>query len=269
MQEVLLKVRNELRLKNYSPRTIKSYLHCLKVYFESVPHYKNPDNERIKSFLVSLFDKNYSPQTVNLYLNSIKFYYYQVLGHSYSLNLHFAKRSKKLPVILSRNEILAILHRISNPKHYLMVALGYSAGLRISEVVNLRVGDFDFDRKLIHINGAKGNKDRFTLLPEKIEIKLWKRTLKQSPDDYMFSSEWGGKLTTRTLSKVFKRALEKSHIPKQGSFHSLRHSFATHLLENGTDIRYIQKLLGHQNIRTTQIYTQVSSAALQGIKSPL
>lgn len=150
-----------------------------------------------------------------------------------------------------------------------MVAIAYSGGLRVSEIVNLKVNDLDLPELMIHLKGAKGNKDRITILPEKLIKDIQNLVSSKSYNDYVFSSERGGKLTERTAQKVFENALKKSGIKKEATFHSLRHSFATHLLENGVDIRYVQELLGHANIRTTQIYTKVTNPALKKIKSPL
>lgn len=147
--------------------------------------------------------------------------------------------------------------------------IAYSAGLRVSEVTKLRVEDIDFDRKLIHLKMAKGKKDRLTLLSEKLIPDLKNLVFFKKSKDLLFESERGGVLSTAGLQKTFKQALKNAGIKKSATFHSLRHSFATHLLENGTDIRYVQELLGHQNIKTTQIYTHVTNTAIRNIKSPL
>ena len=144
----------------------------------------------------------------------------------------------------------------------------YGAGLRVSEVIDLRVKDIDFEELTLHIKQAKGKKDRITVFPEKLKASIQNSITGKDRDDFVFSSERGGKLTTRTAQKVFGNSLGKAGIKKEATFHSLRHSFATHLLENGVDIRYVQELLGHQNIRTTQRYTQVTNPKLKNIKSP-
>jgi site-specific recombinase XerD len=149
-----------------------------------------------------------------------------------------------------------------------MIALAYSGGLRVSEIINLKIKDLDLAELIIHIKNAKGNKDRITVFPEKLVMDLRKLIANKNFNDYVFASERGGKLTERTAQKIFENALKKSEIKKEATFHSLRHSFATHLLENGTDVRYVQELLGHSNIRTTQIYTKVTNPKLKNIKSP-
>lgn len=270
IENYLQKTKNELKLRNYSLRTIKGYLFCISEYLK----YKHNnidsfDEENIKKFLLSKQESGKSPQTVNLYLNAIKYFYRVVLKNNKQINIKFSKRSKKLPVVLSRNEINKIISVIKNPKHKIMVTLAYGAGLRVSELVNLRVQDLNIDELFIHIKEAKGKKDRITIFPEKITDDLQKLVLGKSARDFVFESERGGKLTTATAQTVFKNALKKADIKKRATFHSLRHSFATHLLENGVDVRYVQELLGHRNIRTTQRYTQVTNPKLKNIKSPL
>ena len=150
-----------------------------------------------------------------------------------------------------------------------MVALSYGAGLRVSEAINLMVKDVDLHEFIIHLKKAKGSKDRITVIPKSLVNDLKVLSAGKKADDFVFESERGGKLTTRTAQKVFSNALKKAGIKKEATFHSLRHSFATHLLENGVDVRYVQELLGHQNIRTTQVYTKVTNPKLKNIKSPL
>ncbi len=270
MKNYLEQTGQELRLRNYSLKTIKSYLNCLKDYFEFKKINLDEINENnIKTFLLKKQDKNYAPQTINLYLNAIKFFYREILKIPKKINLKFAKRSKKLPIVLSREEIKNIIDVIRNPKHKLIVSLAYGAGLRISEVVNLKVKDVDLKELTIHLKNAKNKKDRITIFPEKIKNYIQNFVASKNLNDYLFESERGGKLTERTAQKVFENTLQKTGIKKDATFHSLRHSFATHLLENGVDVRYVQELLGHQNIRTTQIYTQVTNPKLKNIKSPL
>jgi len=139
----------------------------------------------------------------------------------------------------------------------------------VSEVTKLKVADLDIDELVVHIKGAKGKKDRINVLPEKLQNDLRNIIAGKNGRDYVFDSNRGGKITTTSLQKTFRKSLSKSMLNKPATFHSLRHSFATHLLENGTDVRYVQELLGHANIRTTQIYTQVTNPKLKNIKSPL
>jgi site-specific recombinase XerD len=273
---------NELRLRNYSQRTVKIYLHFLREFL--VFREKEPDQNNetaLKMFLLSLENRGASAQTRNLGLSAIKFYFRNVSRVETPINIRTAKRAQSLPVVLSREEIGHMLEVTANIKHRLMLALAYGAGLRVSEIVGLRVQDIDLTEKTIHIKQAKGQKDRISVLPEKLINDLRMIIAGKLGHEFIFPSDWacppgfatrngrGGKLTTRTAQKIFEHARDKAGINKPATFHSLRHSFATHLLENGVDIRYVQVLLGHNNIRTTQRYTQVTNPMLKSIKSPL
>ena len=267
----LKQVEIELKIRNYSPRTIKSYIRCLQEYFNYTKN-KNIGQVNInliKKFLLQKHEKKYSPQTINLYLNAIKFFYRDIIKAPQKINLKFAKRTKKLPIVLSRQEIKKIISSIKNIKHKLLISLSYGAGLRVSEIINLKIQDLDINELTIHIKHAKGKKHRITVFSKKLKMQIKNLISNKNKNAYLFESERGGRLSTRTAQKVFANALKKANIKKQATFHSLRHSFATHLLENGVDVRYVQELLGHQNIRTTQIYTKVTNPKLKNIKSPL
>src|SRR3989344_2597476 len=266
----LKRTEDELRLRNYSPKTIKSYLACLAGYLRAKKsNLESIDTDFIKRFLLSKKDAGKSPRTINQSLQAINFFCRNVLKSHCDIDIKFAKTPSKLPIVLSRDEIKLIIDSISNEKHCLMIALAYAGGLRVSEIINLRIKDLNINELTIHIKGAKGNRDRLTILSDKYKNRLEKIIIGGNPNDYVFASERGGKLTERTAQKIFENALRKANITKDATFHSLRHSFATHLLENGVDVRYVQELLGHQNIRTTQLYTQVTNPQLKNIKSPL
>jgi len=270
MQNQLGQVERELKIRNYSPKTVKSYLYGLREYFS----FKNEnietlDENSIRNFLLFCEQRGVSAQSRNLFLNAIKFYYRSVVGTNQKIEIRSAKKSKSLPIVLSRNEIKKILESTQNTKHKLLLSLSYGAGLRVSEVISLKIQDLDLEEMTLHIRHAKGQKDRISVLPEKLADNLRSLVAAKAKNDFVFASERGGKLTTRTAQKVFERSLKKAEIKKDATFHSLRHSFATHLLENGVDVRYVQELLGHQNIRTTQIYTHVTNPKIKNIKSPL
>ncbi len=270
LQELLKKIENELKLRNYSRKTIKSYLICLNDYFRYIKNVvKNPDIDLIKKYLLEKQGRGQSSQTINLYLNAIKYFYREIFKNNVPLEIKFAKTSNKLPVVLSKNEIEKIIDSINNKKHQLLIALAYGAGLRISEAVNLKIKDVDLGELTLHLKEAKGSKDRITIFPERIKAELTEIMALRDKNDFVFASERGGRLTERSAQMVFENALKKCHINKEATFHSLRHSFATHLLENGVDVRYVQELLGHANIRTTQLYTKVTNPSLKNIKSPL
>ena len=272
-QKYLNLTKRELLLRNYSRRTVDSYLFCLNDYFSFLNSFKNAASidsaEKVRQFLLIKQNKGQSGQTLNVYLNAIKFFYREILKSVNKIDLRFSKTSKKLPEVLSRAEIEKILTSIENKKHKLLVALSYGAGLRVSEAINLKIKDINLEELTIHLREAKGKKDRLTVFPEKLKDEIGELIALKGTDDFIFPSERGGRLTERSAQKIFENALKKAGIKKPASFHSLRHSFATHLLENGVDVRYVQELLGHANIRTTQIYTKVTNPSLKNIKSPL
>ncbi len=267
---LLARTARELEVRNYSSATIKSYLYGLREYFA----YKQGDLERqdqesVKTFLLSSKVHAMSPASQGLLLNAIKFFYRQVIGTAEPLGVRMPKKNLRLPVVLSRDDIAKLLTATKNTKHRLLLALAYGAGLRVSEVVGLKVQDLRLDELVIHLKQAKGRKDRTTVIPQKLVVDLQTFIAGKISAAYVFESERGGKLTTRTAQKVFEHSQQAAGLNAAASFHSLRHSFATHLLENGVDVRFIQELLGHQNIRTTQRYTQVTNPMLKNIKSPL
>jgi len=269
-QAPLDRLEAELRIRNYSPKTLASYRHCLQAFLAfRAWHEHGTDEDVVRAFLLSLERNRASAQTRNIYLSAVKFYFRNVVKTGSRLDIRTAKRGQHLPVVLSRREIETILDVTTNRKHRLMLALAYGAGLRVSEVVALRVHDLDFNELTIHVRQAKGQKDRISVVPGKIVGDLKDFMAGKNSGDAVFPSEQGGRLTTRTAQKIFDQAREKAGITKTATFHSLRHSFATHLLENGVDMRYVQALLGHQNIRTTQLYTHVTNPKLKQIQSPL
>lgn len=285
-------VREEIRLRGYSRRTEQVYLALLKEFFfflagcdragvvldrvvydqalargESV--FLEIDEVKIRAFLMEKVERDLSSETVNLYLCAIKFFYFRTLRCRGALEIVFARRNRRLPVVLSRREVVLLIRNVKNLKHRLMVALAYGSGLRVGELVHLKVRDLDFDGRRILVREGKGKKDRLTVLPDKLFVQLQRCCFGKSGGDFVFESERGGRLHERSLQTVFHRARKKAGILKDAHFHSLRHSFATHLLENGTNIRFVQELLGHRDIKTTQIYTQVSEGVLGRVKSPL
>lgn len=270
MEKQLAITERELRIRNYSRRTMDSYLRGLKKYFDFKRfNFEDFDEGNVRDFLLDCEKNGGSPQTRNSFLNAIKFYYREVVGLTSPLGVRSAKKSQHLPEVLSRIEISKILEVTENRKHRLLLALSYGAGLRVSEVVDLCVQDVFSDELTIHIRKSKGRKDRITVFPESLITDIQNLDAGKDPSDFVFLSARGGKLTTRSAQKIFETALKRAGIAKPATFHSLRHSFATHLLENGVDVRYVQELLGHQNIRTTQIYTHVTNPSIKNIKSPL
>ncbi len=222
-------------------------------------------------FLRYLVDeRQISTSYQNQSINAIKFYYEQVLGGKRKFYfLDRPRKEKRLPVVLSEEEVVRIFGQVGNIKHKCLLMLIYSAGLRIGEALNITVADIDSARGQVSIRGAKGNKDRVSLLSASLLPLLREYYQQYQPKKYLFEGMGGGKYSARSAQAVLKRAVKQAKIKKNVTLHTLRHSFATHLLENGTDLRYIQTLLGHNSSRTTEIYTHVSTKALRDIRSPL
>ncbi len=270
MQDYLVELGRELKHRNYSPRTIEIYSNCVRFFLKYLKwDVSIITRDKIIDFILDLQSKNRAPKTLNIYKESIKFFVREILKKDINIDIRLSKEPKKLPIVLSHDEILSIIKNISNKKHKTMVSLAYSSWLRVSELVSLRVKDIDLASLSIHIKSAKGQKDRVTIFSNKLLDDISYFMINKDWKDYLFESERWWKLTNRTAQVVFLRWLKNARIKKEATFHSLRHSFATHLLENGTDIRYVQSLLGHANIRTTQIYTQVTNPAIKNIQSPL
>lgn len=269
-KDPIVKLKQEMKLRNFSQKTITSYLY----YTNNILKYANKGpkmirSEDVREYLVYLA-KNRSASTLNIVYSALKFYFEKILRRKFFVSIPRAKQDKKLPVVLSRDEVGRMIEVINNPKHKFLIQLLYSSGMRISEVVKLKMSDIDFDRSLILIRGAKGRKDRYTLLAKSLVGGLEAQRRVKDKDDYLFTSRDGRSCwSTMSAEKVIKEAANKASIGKNVSAHTLRHSFATHLLEQGTDIRYIQELLGHSRLETTQIYTKVAQNILVGIKNPL
>lgn len=260
----------ELKLRNYSPKTIQAYTRVIRdlARFAGSP-LPNLSNAESKRYLLHLHDQHKSSQTIALAANAINFLYAQVYKPTGYQPLRHPKRSLKLPVVLTKQEIERLLSVITNRKHKTLIGLSYAGGLRVSEAIHVRVQDIDLAAKTIFVHQGKGKKDRISIVSDRLITDLATLINYKPAEAYVFESERGGPLTTRTAQKIFETARLKAGIKKPATFHSLRHSFATHLLENGVDVRYVQELLGHQNIRTTQLYTHVTNPMLKNIKSPL
>jgi site-specific recombinase XerD len=264
----------EMRLRNYSPKTIKAYKSCIRGFAQYISP-KNPreaTNEDIRNFLLYQIDKKkLSPATVNQIFNALRFLYVELYKKSFAIGtLPRPKKERKLPVVLSQQEVLSILNCTENLKHRTLLTLIYSGGLRVGESVRLKIGDVDSQRHLIHLRGAKGKKDRYTLLSSNALETLREYYRQYKPREYLFEGAEGRPyLSERSVQHVFEQAAKEANITKTVSVHTLRHSFATHLLESGVDLRYIQEILGHNSSKTTEIYTHVSNRTLGQIINPL
>jgi integrase/recombinase XerD len=201
---------------------------------------------------------------------AIKLFYSHFFGHRMDLNrLEYPIREKTLPIVLSKEEVQRIVNNAGNIKHKAMLSLIYSCGLRRGEVLALKIRDLDKDRKVIRIEQAKGKKDRYVPYSDKLRVLLREYYAAWKPKEFLFEGQGGGPYSERSIAKVLEKAVKQSRISKKVTLHTLRHSFATHLLEAGTDIRYIQEVLGHNSPKTTMLYTHVSSKKLSEIRSPL
>jgi len=262
----LKKLNQNLSLKNYSPQTIKSYLYQINDYLKFVEEKKEGINEEsAKRFILEKLKKN-SPSSVRHNIFALKYFFKEILKQK--INIPNPKREKKLPEILTKEEIKKMINITSNIKHKLIIKMLYGCGLRVNEILNLEKKDINFKENLIKINLGKGKKDRFVKIPESL-IEELEAYCKLNNNKLLFPSNSGSKLTKKTIAKFVQNAGKKAKIKKRVYPHLLRHSFATHLLEQGTDLRIIQKLLGHSDIKTTQIYTQISQASIKNIKSPI
>lgn len=272
MSEIIEKYNKMLKLKRYSSNTERNYQKAFQ-YFLSHFSDRDIDNlskSEIQEYLFNQIEKGLSPSLQNQYINAIKFYYEKVLGRRKEIyDLPRPRREHKLPAVLSEEEIILIFNQVSNLKHKTILYLIYSSGIRVSELVNLKITDIDSNRNLILIRNSKGKKDRTTLLSQALLKLLREYYQNYKPKEYLFEGQKGGKYSTRSVQNILKMALSKSGIRKHATIHTLRHSFATHLLERGTDLRYIQELLGHSNSKTTEIYTHITKRGLDKIVSPL
>jgi len=262
-------LKRELKIRNYSPRTIKSYVYYNKqllIFCNKSARDIGVDD--IKRYLCHLSETS-SSSTVSIALHAIKYYYKTVYKRSFFVNIPSIKKNRRLPVVLSIEEVKKILQHSTNIRQHCMIGLLYGAGLRISELVCLKMQDIDFNRKIVYICQGKGRKDRIVPLPDNLVDILVKQANLKKGKNFVFTNRSECKLTTRTIGKIVSSLVEKTGILKKVTPHSFRHSFATHLLEDGVDIRYIQELLGHKRLETTQIYTKVTNNKIKGIKSPL
>jgi len=271
LPSLLKKLETELKLRGFSKETSKMYLFYNRKFLEFIK--KDPEeitDDDVKEFLASkISDDLLSNSSVALIKASLKFYYTEMLGKNMSL-IKTPKASKRLPVVLTRKEIKDLIDNTENIKHRLLIELLYSTGLRLSECINLQYCDLDMNDGTGWVRLGKGAKDRIFIVSDmfKKDLLAYMEKTGAGGKGYIFSVN-GKKMSPRGMQNAIKVSALRAGIDKPVHVHTLRHSFATHLLENGVDIRKIQKLLGHSNLQTTQIYTQVSNEEIKKIKSPL
>ncbi len=266
---------SHLKSRNRSMSTIQNYFNsflqfcyfCQKKNIDK----KELDGTQVNKLVLELSTRNkYGISMRHSLINAVLYYYKNVLGRfDYKNGIIRPKKDKELPHVLSKEVVQAILRNCENLKHRTMLSLTYASGLRVGEVLKLKVSDIDSKRMLITVRGGKGKKDRIVMLSEKILVLLRDYFKQYRPSHYLFEGQYGGVYSEASLRKVLNNACIKAKLLERPTLHWLRHSFATHLLEAGTDIRYIQQLLGHASTKTTEIYTHVSNKHIGMIKSPL
>jgi len=271
-----MKLLNEfiqlLKIKRYSYNTIVAYKSAIKkfIHFHKGVDPENLTKRDIEVYInIQVVKEGISQSYQKQMVGAIKFLYNDLLRKNYDLFYLYPKRRElKLPVILSLTEVELLIDSVTNLKHKSILSTIYSAGLRLEECLNLKVGDIDSENNIIRVRSGKGNKDRNVLLSDKLIVLLRQYYKQYKPTQYLFEGQNGGKYSASSVQSFMRAALNKSKIKRHATPHTLRHSFASHLLESGTDIRVIQEILGHNDIRTTQIYTHISSANIKSVKSP-
>ena len=273
MDEILELYRNRLIQKRYSKNTMDIYCNYFKDFCKFFKNYRLEElkPEEINKYILDLIKiKNISISQQNQRINAIKFYYEKILGKEKQYyTLYRPKKEHKLPKVLSKEEVKRIFDSCDNIKHCCILMLIYSAGLRRSELIDLKISDIDSERMVVNIKGAKGKKDRISLLSKNTLQLLREYYNRYKPKVYLFEGPTGNKYSPSSVANILKKSAQKAGIKKRVTPHMLRHSFATHLLEQGTDLRYIQELLGHNSSKTTETYTHVSKKAIDKIRNPI
>ena len=269
-EEFLEKIRVELKISKNSNYTIRNYLRANSELLEFCK--KSPDDvieDDVKAFMAAKLTDQAS-STIIVFLSALRFAYSNLLKRDITLGIKRPKRERRIPAVLTKDEVIRLFDSLPNKKSKLMISMIYACGFRISELLNLKINDLNFEEMTGYVRQAKGKKDRVFNIP-KFLLKFLKKRVEQQQEDkqeYLFTGP-NGKLTDRNLQKIVRIATKKAGIEKGVHPHTLRHSFATHLLENGIDIRKIQELLGHADLSTTQIYTHISTEELKKIQSPI
>ncbi|TGK04032.1 integrase [Leptospira semungkisensis] len=269
---LLLPLKTELLRRNYSRKTQKAYLLYNRAFLRSVNlnPYRVVEADLRKYLDNILYEKKLKAISIRGLIYSLKFYYNNVIQIRALSSYSLPKREKTIPESLSRSEVEKIINGLANPKHRLLLKLCYGAGLRVSELTRLRGTDLDWERKSLRIRQGKGKKDRFSLLPLSCKKELLDVINRQGANTWIFQGMVPGRsLSIRSAEKIFSNAKDRANIKKDVSIHDLRHAFAIHLLESGTSIKVIQKLLGHASVKTTEIYARITDPMLTQIKSPL
>lgn len=276
MSYVPINVNESIRKEGYrrrlSPRTIETYQKCVEIFLRKTNKSLDQISKKdVRLFLEYLSEKNLAGSTMNVYHMALRFLFENVLEKRMWIDIKYSKTPKKLPEVLSKEEIIKLLNAISNWKHRLMIEFLYGSGLRVSELINMKIKDLELDKNYGYVRNGKGGKDRLITLPKVVreKIKNLIEMEKLNEEDFLFQSNRNKKYSIRTIQKIIKNACRKSGIKRAIHPHTLRHSFATHLIENGYDLANVQAMLGHKSPETTLIYTHLASPNLVNTKSPL
>ena len=269
-QEFLKKLETELKISKNSAYTIRNYLNANNELLNY--SHKNPDEvdeDDVKLFMAENFSDSASSSVI-VFLSALRYAYSNILKKDITLGIRRPKREKRIPAVLTKDEVKRLFNALPNKKSKLMISLIYACGFRVSEILNLKLNDLNFEEMICQVRQAKGKKDRVVNVPQFLLKDLRKQvtTQQELKQDYLFTGP-KGKLSDRNIQKIVRTATRKAGIKKGVHPHTLRHSFATHLLENGVDIRKIQELLGHADLSTTQIYMHISREELKKIQSPI
>lgn len=269
----ILQMQEQLIVKRYQPATQKNYLSNFRSFLAYFPdvNVREIDKNQIRNFLLHKIESDkITESTQNGLINAIKFYYEQVEKRErftiYDLR---PRRPKQMPGFLSKEEVVRLIASIANEKHRLIIKLIYSAGLRLGELIRLKKNDIQVEKNYILIRCSKGKKDRLVTLSEKIKADLVSYIERYKPHYYLIEGQDGGPYSPRSVQNIFANALQKAGIRTHATVHTLRHSYATHLILDGTDIRLVQELLGHSSLKTTEIYTHITDMIKKSVKSPL
>ncbi|MGV0939810.1 tyrosine-type recombinase/integrase [Empedobacter sp. ULE_I140] len=273
-ETILKTLQNRLKLQRYANNTIKSYCGYAQVFLEQMEKYNRLDEipiSEIELFInTKVTQENISVSYQRSLVGAIKKVFELIENQKIELNYLYPKRKvNKLPTFFSQEEVRNLLNATENLKHKAILTIIYSCGLRLSELINLKIADIKSESNLLLIRQSKGNKDRIVALPNKLLLLLREYYKVYQPKDFLFEGAKGDQYSERSVQLILKNAMSKAGVLSKGSVHTLRHSYATHLIKSGIDVRVVQELLGHNDIRTTMIYTHITDIDKKSTPSPL
>lgn len=271
MQNLIYSMQKEMRRRRYSERTIETYCYHVNEFLSKCKKdSKHITKKDVNEFMNDIMDKNYAGNTINIYWNSMRFFIKEILRKQWLISIRYAKKPKTLPVYLTKEEIVLLIDAIKNSKHKLMISLMYSAGLRVSELVNLRVSDINIQSGNGWVRKGKGSKDRLFIIADRIkdDLKKFMKEENVKGENWLFKGNKSDHLSVRTIQEIIKKARKSAKLNKKVHPHTLRHSFATHLVEDKNDMLSVQSLLGHSRIETTMVYVHMANPRMTNVKSP-